>query len=120
MLYIADYENFIQELRDRPKYQFPELPAPFFIDALYDDRHSHMFQGDVVDALPFSLWTIDLSDWTALLCTDDGLNWWQHDCGLEITQETWNRAGLDIGEVVCPRCQPEYQYVWTHREGLSR
>lgn len=87
---------------------------------IHQIRHFPRPHGDMVEAFTSSGFSVDLSDWMALLRTGDGLNWWQHDCGLEITQETWDRAGINPQYCVCPRCQPKYQYVWTFRDGLSR
>lgn len=92
----------------------------FFIDALYEITNFFSDHDDLVDAFTFTLRVTGLGFWTALSRTGDGLHWMQHDCGLEITLETLARAGIPSLDNVCPRCQFEYQYVWTFREGLSR
>jgi len=49
----------------------------------------------------------------------DGVScWWLHDCGMRISDRTLCDADKDWP--VCPRCQPEYQWVWLLREELVR
>lgn len=98
--------------------EFIQTPEPFYIDWRMDNGIRKLFEVRVKNST-----TLEIIDWDAwTLVVGEGVpnDFWQHDCGLEITQGTWTRAGLTIMEVVCPRCQPQYQYVWTHREGLSR
>lgn len=91
----------------------------FLMDILYQFSDFPSFHGDRIDA-GVDWIILDDCPWIALPKRADGLDWQQHDCGLEITRQTWDRAGILSFDHVCPRCQPEYQYVWTHREGLSR
>jgi len=41
-------------------------------------------------------------------------NDWIHDCGLVLTKMNMVMAGIEYP--VCPRCQPEFQWVWFYRD----